>query len=748
MAEEVGVAFVRLVPSMRGFGPEASRAMNDAAGPAAGDAGRQAGGRFGGAFQLALAGAGVAAGAVLVQGMGEALSQGKITAKLGAQLGTTPEVAQRYGQVAGQLFAGGITENFQQGADAVRATMSAGLLPPEATNAQIKSVATNVADLANTFDLDLGGTATAVGQLIKNGMAPDARSGLDLLAKGLVGTDDRAGDLLETVTEYGSIFKTIGITGPTAMGLVRQGLQAGAKDTDKIADAMKEFSLKATEDSEAVADAFKSLGLNGKQIGADVAAGGTRAERAIGKVLDELREMPATTKRATAIKDLFGGPGEDLGAAIFALDVDKARTSMDGAAGAANDLGEGLRDNAGARLTAFRNGLQQGLVDFLGSKVIPALESFAGWMRDNPNVVKGLAAAIAGVLVPALVLMAVNATRAAVTTVIAWVSSGAAAVSSAATQVAAAGRVVAGWALMAARALMAAGRMAASWLIAMGPVGWVIAAVVALGLLIWANWDKIKKWTAAAWGWVWDKIKKVGKMILDYFLNWTIVGLVIKHWDTIKTKTAAAWNAVVNWIRTVPPKIAAFFYRWSIVGIVLRHWDAIKSGVVNKASALISYVRRLPGRITSALGSLNTLLWSKGQDIVRGLLNGVRSMGGWLRGQLMGFARSMIPGPIAKALGIGSPSKLMADEIGHWIPPGIAMGVEDNLDDVSASSQVAAAAALPRGPGRGTRSAVAPTTNITVSGDGLNRALLEWLRNAVRVDGQGSVQTLLGQPGR
>ena len=41
-------------------------------------------------------------------------------------------------------------------------------------------------------------------------------------------------------------------------------------------------------------------------------------------------------------------------------------------------------------------------------------------------------------------------------------------------------RVVGGWALMAVQALWNAARMAAAWVIAMGPVGWIIAGVVAL----------------------------------------------------------------------------------------------------------------------------------------------------------------------------------------------------------------------------------------------------------------------------
>lgn len=748
MAEEVGVAYVRLVPSMRGFGPEASRAMNDAAAGPAADAGQQAGSRFGGAFQMALAGAGIAAGAVLVQGMAQAIDQGKITARLGAQLGATPAEAEKYGKIAGSLYSKGVTADFQQAADAIRATMSAGLAPPGATNAQLEQISTRAADLANTFEVDLPQATNAAGQLLKTGLAKNAEEAFDVMTRGYQAMGPRADDLADTINEYSVQFKNMGLSAEQATGILAQGMKAGARDTDLVADTIKEFSIEAVAGGERVRGGFQSLGLSSDEMVKKFAAGGPAAAGAFDTVLDKLRGIEDPAKRNAVAIELFGTKAEDMGDALFSLDPSKAVADLGQVAGASDKLGNSLRDNAGAKLTAFTRGLQQGLVDFLGSKVIPALESFAGWMRDNPNVVKGLAVAITGVLVPALVLMAVNATVSAAATVTAWVTSGAAAVGSAATQVAAAGRVVLGWVAMAGQALLAAGRMAASWLIAMGPVGWVIAAIIALGLLIWANWDKIKTWTIAAWDWVWTKIKEVGQGLLDFFLNWTIVGLVIKHWDAIKTKTAAAWNAVVAWVSGIPGKIAGFFMKWTIVGIFLSHWDKIKSGVVTKATNLVAFVAGLPGRIKKGIGSLGSLLYSKGLDIVRGLWNGIKSMGPWLAGQLTSFAKNIIPGPIAKALGIGSPSKLMADEIGHWIPPGIAVGVEDNLGDVTAASQIAAAAALPRGGGQGTRSAVAPAARVVVSGDGLNRALLEWLRQAVRVDGQGSAQALLGQPGR
>ena len=67
---------------------------------------------------------------------------------------------------------------------------------------------------------------------------------------------------------------------------------------------------------------------------------------------------------------------------------------------------------------------------------------------------------------------------------------------------------------LAVQFLVNAARIAASWVIAMGPVGWVVAIVVGLVALIIANWDKVKAWTIKAWNAIskaisqaWTKIK-------------------------------------------------------------------------------------------------------------------------------------------------------------------------------------------------------------------------------------------------
>ncbi|MFJ4009470.1 phage tail tape measure protein, partial [Streptomyces sp. NPDC090026] len=482
-ADRVRGASGDLADAGRSAGAALGDGLQDTAAAGADDAVAEVGGRFERLKMLA-AGAGLAAGAALAVGIAESLSQAQITAKLRAQLGATPAEAQRYGVLAGQLFAEGITVDFQTAADTIRHVMAAGLVPPGATTRQLKTIATGVSDLASTFDVDLGMAATAASGMIKNGLAKDGQQALDMLAHGLEGTGVAGEDLVETFSEYSPVFKAAGVSGATAMGLIKQAIQGGwVKDTDKMADALKEFSLRAVSDTEGVQDAFKALGLNAAQMGADVGAGGQRGEQAIGQVLAALSKMPASAERAMIVQELFGGPGEDLGAALFKLDVDKAAKSMDGAAGSAKKLGDGLRDNAAANVTQLKNSLQQGLVDIIGGQVVPALATFVHWARENSMTLQILAGVVGGVLVPVLVLMGVNATVAAARVVAAWVVSGATAISSAATQVASGASVVAGWVLMGTQALLQAARMAAAWVIALGPVGWVIAAIVAVAAI-------------------------------------------------------------------------------------------------------------------------------------------------------------------------------------------------------------------------------------------------------------------------
>ncbi len=628
-------------------------------------------------LKAGMAAAGVAAGAALMGAFGEAMEQGKITARLGVQLGATPAEAQKYGKIAGQLYSKGITEDFQTAADAIAATMGAGLLPPDATNAQIQSIATNVSDLASTFDQDLGGVTNAVSQMIRTGLAGSAKEALDILTAGFQSSANKADDLVDTFNEYGTQFRKAGLDGATAVGLMNQAIQAGARDSDIAADAIKEFSIRAIDGSDATADGFKALGLNADDMAKKFSEGGSSAAGALDTTLDRLRNIKDPIKQSAAATALFGTQAEDLGAALFAMDPSEAAEGLGKVGGKADEMGKQLRDNAGAKVESFKRTLQQGLVDMMGTYVIPALEavpgyaqmvsdaivSMAGFVEDNKGIFIGLASVITVVVLPSLVAWATTAYTTAAANVTAWLTSAASAVSTAATYVAvnaiiiagwlsqgaaavgAALKVVGAWVMMGLQAMIQAAKMAAAWFIALGPVGWVIATIVGLVALIIANWDTVKQWTAAAWDWIWTKIKGIAQFLVDLFMNWTLPGLIITHWDTIKGATQAAWDWIKNLVVTLVTDtvnlvmaavgllVTFVTSAWNTVksvttsiwngikAVISGAWTAIKTAV----STAVAGVKSVVSAGWNGIKSVTSSVWSAIKSTITGLLDSAKS---------------------------------------------------------------------------------------------------------------------------
>ncbi|MGW8719687.1 phage tail tape measure protein [Streptomyces althioticus] len=635
----------RIAAAAGDAGDQAGQQLGDGVADGADQGVEQAGGHMD-RLKLLAAGAGAAAGAVLVAGMQEALDQSQITARLGAQLGTTPEVAQRYGKIAGQLFKDAIVVDFQSGADAIRAVAGAGLLPPQATNAQIKDIATHATDLANLFDVDVSMAAQAAGIAVKSGLAKNSEEAFDLIAKGMAGLGPAGEDLLETVNEYGVQFAKSGLSGRTAFGLMRQAIQAGWKDTDKIADAFKELELRVTGGGKAQVEALESIGLNADEMIAALSKGGADGEAAMAKIHDSIVELgPGSNVAKKAIQDLFGGPGEDLGAAFFKMNLHTAAKEMGNTGGAADKMGQQLRNSAGSNLTSFKNTLQQNLVEFLGGKVVPALTKALGWMQDHSGEIKAGAAIITAVVVPALTLLG-------------------------------------------GRALWAGIQMARAWVMALGPVGWIGLAIGALVVLVIAYWDEIKAWTLAAWNWIVDKVSSAKDGILaaiDYL--GTIPGKVAEWFGQAKDWAVEKMTALIAWSRALPGRLlgAIASLGTSLAAAAGRHFQSMRNAAVQRAMALVTWVAGLPGRISRGIGSLSSLLTQKGRNVVQGLWSGIQSMGGWIRSKLIGWAKSMIPDPIAKALGIASPSKVTKAQ-GRWIARGLIDGLTGSSKQVKAAS--------------------------------------------------------------
>src|SRR5690606_700915 len=139
------------------------------------------------------------------------------------------------------------------------------------------------------------------------------------------------------------------------------------------------------------------------------------------------------------------------------------------------------------------------------------------WLRREwPGidvVLENTAAIITFTLVPALTLAAARATWSATQQVAAWVTTAGRAVWSIGVQVAEMAVLAARWVWLGAVAMAQGARVAAGWVIAMGPIGWAIAAAAAMAAAVWYYWEDIVAAADTASTWVeanvlpiWDRI--------------------------------------------------------------------------------------------------------------------------------------------------------------------------------------------------------------------------------------------------
>lgn len=264
----------------------------------------------------------------------------------------------------------------------------------------------------------------------------------------------------------------------------------------------------------------------------------------------------------------------------------------------------------------------------------------------------------------------------------------------------AAARVVGGWILMGVQSLIQAARMAAAWIIAMGPVGWIITGIVLLVGLIILNWDKISKFTVEIWGKVWGFISGVVGKIVDFVKgHWRqlvaiilgplgiIVGLVTKHWSQIRNFIEGAIRrviAAIGWLAHLPGRVGGYFAR-------------MLSSVVNAVGRMLTYVSKVPDRIFRYFSGAGKWLVNVGKNIIIGLWNGLVSMASWLGRSLMNLVKRIIPGVVQRVLGIASPSRVMM-RLGGFAGQGLAQGLLGTTGLVERAAGMLAGAAMPGAP--------------------------------------------------
>ncbi|WP_454044408.1 phage tail tape measure protein [Cellulosimicrobium sp. Marseille-Q8652] len=334
----------------------------------------------------AIIGIGAAIGSALMSGLENEVRADRFAAQTGLDDATTA----RIGRAAGEAYANNFGESIAANIDVARVAIQAGLLDPQATKNDAQQVIQSLTGVADVLEEDIGTTARAVGVMMRTGIAKDSQAAFDILVRGAQTGANASEDLLDTFTEYPALFQRLGLSGEEALGLINQGLEGGARNSDLVADALKELQIRATDGSKLSAEGYRAIGLSAEEMTAKMAAGGEGAREGLDQILDGLRAMEDPQARNAAGVALIGTQWEDLGDAILNLDVSTAVGKLGQVEGAAQSALDTLGDNTAGKIESAKRNIEvaaDGIKGALATAFSPQIEGFATFVSTNREAV-------------------------------------------------------------------------------------------------------------------------------------------------------------------------------------------------------------------------------------------------------------------------------------------------------------------------------------------------------------------------
>jgi phage-related minor tail protein len=212
---------------------------------------------------------------------------------------------------------------------------------------------------------------------------------------------------------------------------------------------------------------------------------------------------------------------------------------------------------------------------------------------------------------------------------------------------------------------------------------------------------------------IWEGIKKVFSGAVE-----AVKGFVSAAWENIKSNTSIVFNTVKSTVSSIWEGIKSFISTTvtNIKNGISTSFENAKNAVSEKMAAAKQAIIDIWNEAQKFLENID--LYEIGKNIIQGLIDGISSMASALFEKAKSIAES-IKNTISDALDINSPSRVMRDQIGKWIPLGLAEGIEKNINAViSATNRMVQAtvpnvsgAAMPGGYG------VVQTTNVSRYGN-------------------------------
>lgn len=248
--------------------------------------------------------------------------------QLGAQTGLTGAELEQLKTIAGNVYERG---GFDSMAEAIKATGTAAQQLREFLDPQgIEDFVSAAGGISKTFDKDVNEVISKSRTFIAAFGLEGAEAG-NLISLAMQKGGSGMDDVLDSLDEYSQLAADAGISAEQFVGTLISGVQAGTRDTDKLADAIKETGLRLNQ-----GDAVKALseieGATARTL-ESIARKAESGDIGIGEAIQRSAEIIDEAELSDAMKQklqvaVTGTQAEDIGVSlynkIFSAPIDEA----------------------------------------------------------------------------------------------------------------------------------------------------------------------------------------------------------------------------------------------------------------------------------------------------------------------------------------------------------------------------------------------------------------------------------------
>lgn len=201
--------------------------------------------------------------------------------------------------------------------------------------------------------------------------------------------------------------------------------------------------------------------------------------------------------------------------------------------------------------------------------------------------------------------------------------------------------------------------------IAAGFVAWEVTSLV-MSLV-----EAIKAFQLA------DEGASIAQAALNAIMAANPIGIVITALAALTAAIVVLWNTNED------------FRNWCI-----NAWNSIVTWIKGAVNDVVNWIKTAWNDIQSFFKNIGDWFKNIGHNIVTGIWEGIKNATQWLISKITGWFDNVV-GSVKRFLGIESPSKLMANQVGKYMAQGVGVGFENEFASVSRDINNSLGAVLP-----------------------------------------------------